>query len=82
MAAPVVAGLAAMLRSYYPALTALETKEIIMNSVTKLEDTVRIKLEDGSFKTVKLSDISLSGGIVNAYSAVEKANEYITKKKK
>lgn len=82
MAAPVVAGLAAMLRSYYPQLTALETKEIIMNSVTKLEDTVRIKLEDGSFKTVNLSDISLSGGIVNAYTAVEKANEYITKKKK
>jgi subtilisin family serine protease len=82
MAAPVVAGLAGMLRSYYPQLTALETKEIIMNSVTKLDDSVRIKLEDGSFKTVKLADISISGGIVNAYTAVQKANEYIGNKKK
>lgn len=82
MAAPVVAGLAGMLRSYYPQLTALETKEIIMDSVVKVEDTVRIKLEDGSFKTVNLADISISGGIVNAYNAVEKANDYIAKKKK
>ncbi|TCR03742.1 subtilase family protein [Sphingobacterium sp. JUb20] len=82
MAAPVVAGLAGMLRSYYPQLSALETKEIIMNSVTKLDDSVRIKLEDGSYKTVKLADISISGGIVNAYMAVQKANEYLIKKKK
>lgn len=82
MAAPVVAGLAGMLRSYYPQLTALETKEIIMNSVTKLDDSVRIKLQDGSYKTVKLADISISGGIVNAYMAVQKANEYLIKKKK
>lgn len=82
MAAPVVAGLAGMLRSYYPQLSALETKEIILNSVTKLDDSVRIKLEDGSFKTVNLTDISISGGIVNAYMAVQKANEYIANKKK
>lgn len=82
MAAPVVAGLAGMLRSYYPQLSALETKDIIMNSVTKLDDSVRIKLEDGSYKTVKLADISISGGIVNAYMAVQKANEYLIKKKK
>lgn len=75
MAAPVVAGLAAMLRSYYPQLSAKETKDIIMKSVTKVDQKVKVK-EDGSSKKVYLDEVSVSGGIVNAYNAVVEANKY------
>lgn len=80
MAAPVVAGLAAILRSYYPELTASEVKQIIMNSVTKVDQKVKVK-RDGSTKKVYLDEISVSGGIVNAYNAIVEANKYLTNKK-
>lgn len=80
MAAPVVAGLAALLRSYYPELTAKETKDIIMKSVTKVDQKVKIKAE-GSTKKVYLDEISVSGGIVNAYNAVVEATKYLNSKK-
>jgi len=70
MAAPVVAGVAAMIRSYYPELTAVEVKEIIMDSVTPVNQRVRVKGEDGRNKRVRLSEISVSGGVVNAYQAL------------
>lgn len=76
MASPVVAGLAALIWSYYPQFTAVQIKEIIMNSVTKVDQKVKIK-EDGSNKKVLLSEISVSGGVVNAYNALllaEKTN--------
>ncbi len=69
MASPVVAGLAALIWSYYPQFTAEQVKEIIMNSVTKVEQKVKIK-EDGSSKKASLSELSISGGVVNAYNAL------------
>jgi subtilisin family serine protease len=69
MASPVVAGLAALVRSYYPALTALQVKDIIMNSVTKVDHKVKIKSE-GSTKKVDFTDVCISGGVVNAYDAL------------
>lgn len=80
MAAPVVSGLAALLRSYYPELTAQEVKDIILKTVTKVDQKVKIK-EDGTSKKVYLDEISVSGGIVNAYNAVVEATKYINSKK-
>lgn len=80
MAAPVVAGLAAMIRAYYPTLTAEQVKEVIMKSVTKVDQKVKVKSEGGS-KRVYLDEISVSGGIVNAYKAIEGANKLVSKKK-
>ncbi|PRD51248.1 S8 family peptidase [Sphingobacterium gobiense] len=80
MAAPVVSGLAAVLRSYYPELTAKEVKDIILKSVTKVDERVKIKV-DGSTKKVYLDEISVSGGIVNAKAAIEEADQHIGKKK-
>jgi subtilisin family serine protease len=82
MAAPVVAGLAAMIRSYYPNLSAVETKQIIMESVEKPNQLVQIKVGEDASKTVRLADISVTGGIVNAYNAIIKAEEYTNRKKK
>ncbi len=69
MASPVVAGLAALIRSYYPKFTALQVKDIIMNSVSKVDHKVKVK-EDGSSKKVLFTEVCLSGGIVNAYNAL------------
>jgi subtilisin family serine protease len=80
MAAPVVSGLAALIWSYYPKFTAIEIKDIIMNSVIKVEQKVKID-EEGDNKRVYLSDISISGGVVNAYNALQlAAKRYATLK--
>jgi subtilisin family serine protease len=75
MAAPVVTGLAALIREYYPKLTALEVKDIILRSVTKVTHPVIITV-DGMPKRVSLSDISVTGGVVNAYEALKLAESY------
>ena len=42
MAAPVVAGLAALIREYYPKLTAIQVKDIIMRSAIKVNHEVKV----------------------------------------
>lgn len=81
MAAPVVSGVAALIRSYYPSLTAAQVKEVILNSVTKVDQKVRIR-ENKSRKMVSLEDISISGGIVNAFEALKAAQAIAEKKDK
>ena len=72
MAAPVVAGLAALIRSYYPKLTAPQVKDAIMNSVSTVKHKVKVKV-DGNAERILFSDICVSGGIVNAYKALQLA---------
>ena len=74
MASPVVSGLAALIWSYYPGLTAVQVKEAIMKSVTKIETKVKVKDETGS-KKVPFSEVSVSGGVVNAYNAIQLAQK-------
>lgn len=74
MAAPTVAGLAAIIRSYYPRFTAVEVKDIILRSVVKIDNKVKIR-QDNTNKRVYLSDISITGGIANAYKAIELADK-------
>jgi subtilisin family serine protease len=75
MASPVVAGLAALIREYYPKLTALQVKEIIMKSVVK--PTQLVKVKDGEIEnTVLFSEVCISGGIVNTYNALKLAATY------
>ena len=69
MAAPMTAGVAALLRSYFPKLTAVQVKEILMKSAYKPATTVR--RPGRSDKTVAFSQLSRSGGVVNAYEAVK-----------
>jgi len=51
-----------------------------MQSVVKTEDKVKIN-DAGTNKKVLLSDISISGGIVNAYNAIELAEKLYKNKK-
>lgn len=78
MAAPVVAGIAALLKSYYPELTAKQLKYIIEQSVTKIDFPVTKPKSGG--KKVKMIELCRTGGIVNAYSALVMAEE-MTKSK-
>lgn len=75
MACPVVVGLAALIREYYPKLKAVDVKNIIMESVVKPNHPVVIGHGDKR-RVVTLSDISVSGGVVNAYQALQLAEHY------
>ncbi len=84
MASPEVAGVAALVRSYYPQLSASQVKHIIMNSGTKLDMEVLLpgskSQENPEGKKVKFSELSISGTIVNAYNALVLADKMVNKK--
>ncbi len=67
MASPMVAGVAAILRSYFPDLSAEEVKSIIEDSAIDSSDSVA---QPGSGEMVPFSSLSTSGGLLNAYQAV------------
>ncbi|MBK9255341.1 MAG: S8 family serine peptidase [Saprospiraceae bacterium] len=79
MAAPVVAGVAAVIRSYYPTLTAEQVKEAIMKSVTPI--TQEVKVPGSKTDKKKFSDMSVSGGVVNLDNALKVAATMKGKKK-
>jgi subtilisin family serine protease len=74
MAAPVVSGLAALLMSYYPNLTASEVKQVILGSVRKATGQMVMRPGEGGGK-VPFGSLSVTGGIVNAYNAVKLAEQ-------
>lgn len=74
MAAPVVSGLAALIRSYYPGLSAVQVKNIIMDSVSKVDHKVKVN-DGGNSRKVSFSEISVTGGVVNAYKALRLAED-------
>ena len=78
MASPVVAGVAALLRSYYPTLSATQVKDIIMQSSVKIQDNV---VKPGSDEKIPFSKLSRSGGTINAYKAIQLAERTKGKKK-
>lgn len=78
MASPVVAGVAAVLRSYFPTLSARQVKEIIMESSSPQNILVK---QPGSGNLVNFGDLSVTGGILNLKSAVTKAAQTKGKKK-
>jgi subtilisin family serine protease len=75
MASPVVAGLAALILSYYPELTAEQVISIIKTSSLKVSDKSTLKpgTED---EKVSLYDLSSTGGVVNAYDALNLASTF------
>ncbi len=70
MASPVVAGLAALIRSYYPKFTALQVKDIIMKSVVKVNHPVNVMV-DKQPERIPFSQLCMTGGIVNTYNALK-----------
>jgi cell wall-associated protease len=70
MSTPVVTGVAALLLSYFPSLSAQQVKDILLKSVFIPDQMVNMP----KTKTpVPFKSLSVSGGIVNAYEAVKTA---------
>ena len=84
MAAPSTAGVAALVRSYYPKLTASQVKHIIMNSGVKINFEVvkpgSNSRENPNGVMVEFSELSVSGRIVNAYNALIMADKIVNGK--
>jgi subtilisin family serine protease len=71
MAAPVVTGVAALILEYFPNLSPAEVKYCIEKSVSV--PAGKIKKPGSADELVSMSDLSESGGIINAYGAVKLA---------
>lgn len=72
MACPATAGVAALLMSYFPDLSAIQVREILVQSSRKF-DNLKVK-KPGSNERVNFSTLSISGGLINAYEAVKLAS--------
>ena len=68
MASPAVAGVAALVRSQYPSLSASQVKKVILES--GLSTKAAVILGGDTSKSATLDKISKSGKIVNAYNAL------------
>lgn len=77
MASPVVTGIAAVLKSYFPYLSPSQIREIIMKSAVVYHNRI---IRPGSKSEMVLFDsLSISGGIANLYYAVKLALTYPAK---
>jgi len=70
MASPVVTGIAALIFEYFPNLSPEQVKTIIEKSTVKPKIKAKNPATD---EEVELSELSRTGGIVNAYEAVKLA---------
>ncbi|MDR2122027.1 MAG: S8 family peptidase [Flavobacteriaceae bacterium] len=84
MASPVVAGCAALLWSYFPHLTAKQVKDILLKTVNGSTVATVAGGEDENTPEVHTTfdQLSVTGGVVDAYKAVKYAYENYPEKKK
>ena len=71
MAAPLVTGIAALIFSQYPKLSAAQVKQILMAS--GLPIVKKVSLSDETF--IPFAELSRSGRLVNAYNALIMASK-------
>ena len=71
MACPATAGVAALIRGYFPELTAAQVKEVLMKTAIPYTKTISIPGKEGKEATGTMKDVSVSAGFVNAAAAVE-----------
>ncbi len=79
MASPAAAGVAAIIRSYYPELSAMQVKDIMIKSVLPQDGEV---VKPGTTEKIKFSELSVSGGVVSATNAIAMAQTTKGKKVK
>jgi subtilisin family serine protease len=71
MAAPVVTGLAALILSYHPDLSAADLKRVILESATRYTNQMVVAPGADNGQHVAFGTLSSTGGIVNAYNALK-----------
>lgn len=69
MAAPMVSGVAALLKSFYPELSMLKIREIIINSGKDYGKTLQVK--PGDLNKVKFIELSKYGKVVDLFNSVK-----------
>ena len=80
MAAPVVTGVAALILEYYPNLTPQQVKYCIEKSAVHV--VAKVKRPGADNPLLNMTDLSTSGGIINAYEAMKLASTLNTAPKK
>jgi subtilisin family serine protease len=73
MASPNVAGVAALIRSYYPKLSAKQVKQILMDSGNPITQDVIVGGDESNQKP--FTTLAVSGKMVNAYNALVMAEQ-------
>jgi cell wall-associated protease len=73
MSAPIVTGIAGLIREYYPQLTAAQVKYILIKSSLPVPDYLKT-IDPGTEKPTNMKNLCKAGGIVNAYSALQLAD--------
>ncbi|MBX7124492.1 MAG: S8 family peptidase [Cyclobacteriaceae bacterium] len=74
MACPATTGVVAVLMSYFPELSPLEIKDILLRSVRRFDGLHVTRPSDG--QEVDFNSLSRTGGLVNVYEAVKAAIDY------
>ncbi|MDB5117783.1 MAG: hypothetical protein JWQ79_3275 [Mucilaginibacter sp.] len=78
---PITAGIAAFILEYYPDLSAKQLKQVILASATPLTGTM-VYRPGSKTEKVDFATLSKTGGIVNAYKAIELASKLKGERKK
>lgn len=76
MSTPCVTGVAALLLSYFPTLTIKQVKGILLKSVYVPNQMVN---KPGTKIQVAFKSLSVSGGVLNAYNAIQMAIKTVKK---
>jgi len=84
MAAPMVAGVAAVIWSYFPELTAMQVKDVILRSAIRVKGKQNVPESDEEERKkplmAPLNKISRTGGVVNLHQALRVADMLYGKK--
>lgn len=82
LAAATVAGIAALIKTYYPNLTGSQLRNILLQSVTHLDYMKKQKMyyngKEPEIELIPSNQLCLSGGIVNALKALKAAETLMT----
>ncbi len=70
MASPVAAGVAAIIRGYFPELTAEQVRDVLMKTVSPTSKKITIPGRKKEDSIGVMNDVSISAGFINAERAV------------
>ncbi len=82
MSAPILSHIAALIRSYFPKLSAIEVKTILLQSCWKPEDENTLFPIPQKDQVKKLNEMSAEGGIINAALCIQNAMKFQSNKNK
>ncbi|MFM6994977.1 MAG: S8 family serine peptidase [Sediminibacterium sp.] len=82
MSAPILSHIAALIRSYFPKLSAIEVKTILLQSCWKPKDENTLFPIPQKDQAKKLNEISSEGGIINAALCIQNAMKFQSNKNK